>query len=70
MKVIISKGAVARELHTPFALCGTPNDLIRLAREIEAQATTLAGYGWIRIDPSHPSSAPPNSPPRPWEEAS
>lgn len=68
MKIIISYGGVSRELGTPFALCMGTADLDHLIRALQSARAGMMDttYGWMRVDPSHPSDAPPNTPPRPW----
>jgi hypothetical protein len=72
MKLILSKDGVKRELHTPFAVCTSPDDLERIGREFIALAAGMradnASYGWQRVDPSHPCDCPPNTPPLLWTD--
>lgn len=70
MKFTISSKGVKRELTTPFALCIGPDDLDSLIRALqEARAGMLnSTYGWVRVDPSHPCDAPPNTEPLKWDE--
>src|SRR6266566_7918670 len=72
MRFIISYKGIKRALETPFAMCIGANDLEYLIRELEAQRRGLgeSPYGWIRIDPSHPSDCAPNTRPLEWTEAS
>jgi hypothetical protein len=70
MRIILSKDGVKREIETPFAMCISRDDLedlIRALRELHAAMTEMnSSYGWLRVDPSHPCDAPPNTPPLPW----
>lgn len=72
MRIILSKDGVSREIETPFALCcgsGEIDALISALREIKGgMAETGSPYGWHRVDPSHPSDGPFNTPPRKWTE--
>lgn len=65
-KIVISRNGVKRWLETPFALCGKRQDLAEIGAEIIKQASTLPGYGWIRIDTSHPDQSPADTQPEPW----
>lgn len=71
MKLILAKGPFKREIETPFALCCDMEELERLIRELQAQRAGMiahgATYGWIRVDTSHPSDGPCNSPPLRWD---
>ena len=67
-RIIISALRVSRELPQPFAMCGDSDTMIRIAEEIFRQARALEYTGWIRVDISHPSDAPPNTPPKEWVE--
>ena len=70
-KIAISHKGVKRWLETPFAICGNPDDMRRIGEEIVKQAKMLeVGYGWMRIDPSHPDSGPPNTKPLEWVDPS
>jgi hypothetical protein len=72
MKLIISHKGIKRELETPFALCCSADDLASLIRELKAVHAALvdmgSGYGWVRIDPSHPCDAPSNTKPLAWTD--
>jgi len=70
MKMVISYKGVSRHLETPFALCMGMNDLDDLISTLQSARAGMidSTYGWMRIDPSHPSDSPPNTPPRQWEE--
>jgi len=71
MRFIISHKGIKRTLETPFAMCIGVKELEYLIRELEAQLRGLgeSSYGWIRVDPSHPSDCAPNTRPLEWTEA-
>lgn len=72
MRLIISQDGVKLELSGAFGLCATPDDLGVLIRELQAAKAGMDGcgtaYGWVRIDPSHPCDAAPNTPPKKWRD--
>lgn len=72
MKLILSKDGVKREIETPFAICCNVEELGALVREINAVRAGMldngSTFGWMRIDPSHPCDAAPNTKPRPWTD--
>ena len=72
MKLTISSEGVKRELNTPFALCISSKDLGSLIRELQfvhaGMESNNMPFGWVRIDPSHPCDAPPNTKPLGWGE--
>jgi len=71
MKLIISHQGIKRELDTPFGLCCSTKDLEYLIRELQKQLAGMgdSSYGWMRVDPSHPCNAPPNTAPLAWTDA-
>ena len=70
MRILLSKDGIKREIETPFAICIGRDDLETLIRTLQELHGAMEGisssYGWLRVDPSHPCDAPPNTPPLPW----
>lgn len=72
MKIVIEHKKMKREINgTGFNICGSAQDLIRIATEIKRQATSDEfSYGWILVrdyqEDEH--TAGPNSPPLSWIE--
>lgn len=71
MKLIISQNHIKRELDGAFAMCCSMSDLDALIQELQSQRAAMrdCSYGWIKVDPSHPSDAPANTRPLKWTDA-
>jgi len=72
MKLVISKDGVKRELHTPFVMYSSPDDLERLGRHLlglaSAMRTEGTSYGTINVYPDVVLGGPSNTPPKGWTE--
>lgn len=71
MKVIIDNGVTKRELHAPFTICASTEDLKRLRDAIDyglgRADVNGATYGWL-VE-VHPRVNPlTNTPPKSWSE--
>lgn len=72
MKLVISKDGVKRELHTPFAMCVSPDDVERLGHHLIGHAAAMriqgTSYGTINVYPDCTLGGPSNTPPKSWIE--
>ena len=72
MKIILSKDGITREIETPFGMCCDMYELDILIRILQdaraAYEESCSPYGWFRVDTSHPSEGPYNTPPKLWAE--
>ncbi len=72
MKLVISKDGIKRELHTPFVMCSSPEELERLGRHLIGHAHAMRGegitYGTINVYPDVTLGGPSNTPPLAWTD--
>jgi len=71
MRIILSKDGIVREIHTPFAMCCGMEELDELISELQCMRRYMDNCtsGWFKVDISHPSDGPPNTPPpKGWTE--
>lgn len=69
MKLVIGSGTIKRQIEGPFAICGSRENLKRLADLITAKLDQHGSftYGWIEInDPSYVPQQ--NTVPLDWSE--
>jgi hypothetical protein len=71
MKIIFSKNGIKREIETPFSICVSAADLDVFIQELTRMRAYQGNstYGWLRIDPSHPSDCQPNTAVLKWTDA-
>lgn len=69
MKLIISQHGIKRQIEGSFAMCCGADDLDTLIQELQRQRAGMTGYGWFKVDASHPCDAPANTRPLAWTEA-
>jgi hypothetical protein len=69
MRIIIEHNGIKREIvGSGFNICGSPEDLDRIADIITRK--NPQGFGWVQIRDPMPDehSAKPNTPPLPWAQ--
>lgn len=69
MKIVIEHLQVKRELcGNGFNICGSREDLLRIAYQIKEKAEHGFGYGWVEVRDLKPDEhfSGPDTPPRPW----
>lgn len=74
MKFIIGKGNKKRVIETPFGICASREDFIKLRNEITHWLNDFGNgqglsYGWVYvIEPQSVDAGPTNTHPEPWDE--
>ena len=72
MKLVISQDGVKRELHTPFVMFASTDDLQRLGRHLiglaEAMRSEGISYGTVSVYPDVKLGGPSDTPPRKWND--
>lgn len=68
MNIVIEHHQVKRELKgSGFNICGSREDLLRIAAQLKEHAEHDFAYGWVSVRDSQPDEhATPNTKPLPW----
>jgi len=67
MKIIINYSNTKRQINGDFEICGSKDDLTRVANQILTYTGINFSYGWIPVHFNLPSREP-NTPPKDWDE--